>query len=171
MILYSQIAPESGFQFGGWPDLSETFLDDATQLEDTTAALGARCLETRVCLRVPCPRGYRGQGFWVQRRMPKGLERYYGQRHLHFITCSCYRWLPLLRSVRAKECRAEARRYVTPKPCAAGFRSAALYGRHPGVLRNTKTALAGFRSRGSKKECRAEARRYVMPQPLRHRFS
>jgi putative transposase len=34
--------------------------------------------------------------------MPKGLKRYYGQRHLHFITCSCYRRLPLLRSTRAK---------------------------------------------------------------------
>jgi putative transposase len=30
------------------------------------------------------------------------LERRYGQRHLHFITCSCYRRLPLLRSVRAR---------------------------------------------------------------------
>jgi putative transposase len=35
--------------------------------------------------------------------MPKGLKRYYGQRHLHFITCSCYRRLPLLRSGRAKK--------------------------------------------------------------------
>jgi putative transposase len=34
--------------------------------------------------------------------MPAGLERRYGQRHLHFITCSCYRRLPLLRSVRAR---------------------------------------------------------------------
>jgi REP element-mobilizing transposase RayT len=34
--------------------------------------------------------------------MPKGLKRYYGQRHLHFITCSCYRRLPLLRSAHAK---------------------------------------------------------------------
>jgi putative transposase len=34
--------------------------------------------------------------------MPKGLKRYYGQRHLHFITCSCYRRLPLLRSAQAK---------------------------------------------------------------------
>ena len=34
--------------------------------------------------------------------MPTGLERRYGQRHLHFITCSCYRRLPLLRSVRAR---------------------------------------------------------------------
>jgi putative transposase len=31
--------------------------------------------------------------------MPKGLKRRYGQGHLHFITCSCYRRLPLLRSV------------------------------------------------------------------------
>jgi putative transposase len=28
--------------------------------------------------------------------MPKGLERRYGQGHLHFITCSCYKRLPLL---------------------------------------------------------------------------
>ena len=34
--------------------------------------------------------------------MPKGLKRRYGQGHLHFITCSCYRRLPLLASVRAK---------------------------------------------------------------------
>ena len=34
--------------------------------------------------------------------MPKGLHRRYGLRHLHFITCSCYRRLPLFASVRAK---------------------------------------------------------------------
>ena len=34
--------------------------------------------------------------------MPKGLHRRYGQRHLHFITCSCYRRLPLFASSRAK---------------------------------------------------------------------
>lgn len=34
--------------------------------------------------------------------MPKGLRRRYGQRHLHFITCSCYRRLPLLASAGAK---------------------------------------------------------------------
>jgi hypothetical protein len=28
--------------------------------------------------------------------MPKGLTRRYGQGHLHFITCSCYRRLPQL---------------------------------------------------------------------------
>jgi putative transposase len=30
------------------------------------------------------------------------LERRYGQRHLHFITCSCYRRLPFLRSIGAR---------------------------------------------------------------------
>src|ERR1035437_8050072 len=34
--------------------------------------------------------------------MPKGLRRPYGQGHLHFITCSCYRRLPLFTSVRSK---------------------------------------------------------------------
>ena len=34
--------------------------------------------------------------------MPKGLTRRYGQGHLHFITCSCYRRLPLLDSVRSR---------------------------------------------------------------------
>ena len=30
--------------------------------------------------------------------MPRGLHRSYGAHHLHFITCSCYRRLPFLRS-------------------------------------------------------------------------
>jgi putative transposase len=34
--------------------------------------------------------------------MPTGLSRRYGQGHLHFITCSCYRRLPLLESVHAR---------------------------------------------------------------------
>jgi len=34
--------------------------------------------------------------------MPKGLKRRYGLHHLHFITCSCYRRLPLFASARAK---------------------------------------------------------------------
>jgi len=34
--------------------------------------------------------------------MPKGLRRRYGQRHLHFLTCSCYRRWPLFASVRSK---------------------------------------------------------------------
>jgi putative transposase len=35
--------------------------------------------------------------------MPAGLERRYGKGHLHFITFSCYRRLPLLRSLRTKK--------------------------------------------------------------------
>src|SRR5229473_7568056 len=35
--------------------------------------------------------------------MPRGLYRYYGADHLHFITCSCYRRLPLLRSARSRD--------------------------------------------------------------------
>ena len=34
---------------------------------------------------------------WSQ--MPEGLQRRYGMGHLHFITCSCYRRLPLLGTV------------------------------------------------------------------------
>ena len=34
--------------------------------------------------------------------MPKRLKRIYGFGHLHFITFSCYRRLPLLRSARAR---------------------------------------------------------------------
>ena len=35
--------------------------------------------------------------------MPKGLRRYYGRGHLHFLTFSCYRRLPLLGTVRARQ--------------------------------------------------------------------
>jgi putative transposase len=34
--------------------------------------------------------------------MPKGLKRYYGKADLHFITFSCYRRLPLLKTARAR---------------------------------------------------------------------
>jgi putative transposase len=34
--------------------------------------------------------------------MPKGLKRYYGQGQLHFVTFSCYRRLPLLGTVWAR---------------------------------------------------------------------
>ena len=36
--------------------------------------------------------------------MKNRLERWYGQGHLHFITCSCYRRLPLLGTQRARDC-------------------------------------------------------------------
>jgi len=35
--------------------------------------------------------------------MPEGLERHYGKGDLHFITFSCYRRLPLLKTVRARD--------------------------------------------------------------------
>jgi len=35
--------------------------------------------------------------------MPTGLKRYYGKGDLHFITFSCYRRLPLLKTVRARD--------------------------------------------------------------------
>ena len=35
--------------------------------------------------------------------MPSGLHRTYGAHHLHFITCSCYRRLPLLCSARSRD--------------------------------------------------------------------
>ena len=34
--------------------------------------------------------------------MTGGLHRYYGSNQLHFITCSCYRRMPLLRSARSR---------------------------------------------------------------------
>ncbi len=34
--------------------------------------------------------------------MPKNLKRYYGLQHLHFITCTCYRRLPLLGTATAR---------------------------------------------------------------------
>jgi putative transposase len=35
--------------------------------------------------------------------MPTGLRRYYGKGDLHFVTFSCYRRLPLLQTVRARD--------------------------------------------------------------------
>src|SRR5258707_13280882 len=66
-------------------------------------------------------RKYRERGLWVPRvpvcgtrvlgltflavefAMPAGLKRYYVKGHLHFITFSCYRRLPLLKSARARD--------------------------------------------------------------------
>jgi hypothetical protein len=35
--------------------------------------------------------------------MPAGLKRFYGKGQLHFITFSCYRRLPLLKTARARD--------------------------------------------------------------------
>ena len=39
----------------------------------------------------------------VEFAMPTGLRRYYGKGLLHFVTFSCYRRLPLLKSARARD--------------------------------------------------------------------
>jgi putative transposase len=49
-----------------------------------------------------CPLPRTRAGFLVGVFMPKGLRRRYGRGHHHFITCSCYRRLPLFASVRSK---------------------------------------------------------------------
>ena len=36
--------------------------------------------------------------------MKNRLQRWYGSGHLHFITCSCYRRLPLLAGEDARDC-------------------------------------------------------------------
>jgi REP element-mobilizing transposase RayT len=41
-------------------------------------------------------------GSWVGSVMPKNLKRYYGRGDLHFVTFSCYRRIPLLRTVGAR---------------------------------------------------------------------
>jgi hypothetical protein len=47
---------------------------------------------------------FEGSGFWCPLdTMPNKLIRIYGRGHLHFITFSCYRRAPFLRSVRAKK--------------------------------------------------------------------
>jgi len=35
--------------------------------------------------------------------MPKGLKRYYGQDHLHYLTCSCYHRQPWLATPRRRD--------------------------------------------------------------------
>jgi REP element-mobilizing transposase RayT len=47
------------------------------------------------------PSGWEG-GCWGA-RVPRGLKRYYGRGHLHFVTFSCYRRLPLLGSRHARD--------------------------------------------------------------------
>jgi putative transposase len=44
--------------------------------------------------------------------MPKNLKRYYGEGHLHFITFSCYRRLPLLGTARARNLFVHALRKI-----------------------------------------------------------
>jgi putative transposase len=47
--------------------------------------------------------------------MPSGLQRYYGKGHLHFITFSCYRRLPLLQTKWARNILVEELERVRDK--------------------------------------------------------
>jgi putative transposase len=58
------------------------------------------CLK-QLLLRVPHARLSERAGFDFA--LKNRLERRYGQRHLHFITCSCYRRLPLLGKQRNRD--------------------------------------------------------------------
>ena len=40
--------------------------------------------------------------------MPKNLKRYYGRGEIHFVTFSCYRRIPLLRTIEARNVFVEA---------------------------------------------------------------
>lgn len=44
--------------------------------------------------------------------MPKGLKRHYGRGDLHFLTFSCYRRLPLLKTKRARDLFVQALRVI-----------------------------------------------------------
>jgi putative transposase len=49
------------------------------------------------------PHSRRGEGAGFDLAVKNRLERRYGQRHLHFITCSCYRRRPLLNAPRKRD--------------------------------------------------------------------
>jgi hypothetical protein len=51
---------------------------------------------------VLCKGGY-DAAYTIGLVMPSGLHRTYGAHHLHFITCSCYRRLPFLRTARSRD--------------------------------------------------------------------
>ena len=74
---------------GGWPSLSMLFF---LSRSGTAGAPLLRSLQGRV--RCSLQHGF---------VMPSGLHRTYGTHHLHFITGSCYRRLPLLSSARARD--------------------------------------------------------------------
>ena len=76
-------------------------VDECMRLDHTTL-VRHRCIMV-LTFRVPDPFVFfEGSGLPVFRPMTKGLIRHYGHGHLHFITFSCYRRMPLLRSLRAR---------------------------------------------------------------------
>src|SRR5258707_15794141 len=64
---------------------------------------GYHCAANGVSIRrlwVPHVSGLHVGSWWPL--MPRNLKRYYGRGDLHFVTFSCYRRLPLLRTIRAR---------------------------------------------------------------------
>lgn len=78
-------------------------LHDVNSLMDIGSMIPSRQRTLRHVVSVfagaPCSFSERGDFHWF---MPKRLKRIYGFGHLHFITFSCYRRLPLLASSRAR---------------------------------------------------------------------
>jgi putative transposase len=75
-------------------------LDRISRLDIITAVADA---EGGLLFRVADPSVLEGSGFSrCALAMAQRLQRRYGQGHLHFITFTCYRRLPLLRTVRAR---------------------------------------------------------------------
>ncbi len=64
-------------------------------------ALDYRYSKVRRLYVVGCPT-CRGYTWALGSPMPKNLKRYYGRGDLHFVTFSCYRRIPLLRTIRAR---------------------------------------------------------------------
>jgi len=69
--------------------------------DDTTG-----CLHLEVTRRTdrggPSFAARKGWGLAVSNSCPKNLKRYYGKHDLHFVTCTCYRRMPLLGSARSR---------------------------------------------------------------------
>jgi hypothetical protein len=93
-----------GVQPGGWPGLGKfMFVGMGIGERISLRHFSGKYREARAP-QVRC--GNLGPGLTflsVGFAMPEGLRRYYGKGHLHFITFSCYRRLPLLKTVRARD--------------------------------------------------------------------
>jgi putative transposase len=63
--------------------------------------------------------------------MPSGLHRTYGAHHLHFITCSCYRRLPFLKTAAARDRFLSSLRTDPPALSFRGRRLRRHAGAHP----------------------------------------
>jgi putative transposase len=84
---------------GGW----RTFFGAKQPPDSVRCMIPLRHFTIRVCLSGAASLCRVCKGCAALASMKNRLERRYGFGHLHFITCSCYRRLPLLRSVRRRD--------------------------------------------------------------------